>query len=180
MDLNVYTSTLETRIEQMLSQMYSITKYNAEIDCYLRVDPQYSTNVHFRVENLMPREGIANLTWAKDLYNRLRLFSCQENSLTVKFVDAKSRWTPERYNEGDYYDYGQARRPKLWTNLAENKGLSAIIEAMYPKPEESSNAITVRLDWKYQAPGGEVSCITIRAPQIAIPMLLPLHPAAQQ
>lgn len=179
MDLNVYTSALETRIQQMLSQVYHIAKYRARIECDLTVRPGCLALCEFSVWRLIPRTGEASLEWGIDLYNRVRAFPSTNKKVSFNF--SRSHWTAERYSSGYNWDYTttgpEARRENTWANLILNKGLGVTIEAWFDSPAEASPTVTAKLTWTFQAEGGEPETPeVIPDPVIATPVLLPLYP----
>ena len=181
MDLNIYTQALETRIQQMLSQVYHVARYRARIVCELTVTPGCQAMCEFSVWKLMPREGAASITWGADLYTRVRSFPSTNKK--VSFAFSRSHWTPERYGSGYCWNYtaptGEQRRENTWANLEANDGLGVTIEAWFESPAEASQDVTVKLMWEFQAEGGEPETPEEEAPitMAATPILLPLHTA---
>jgi hypothetical protein len=178
MDLDVYTSALETRIQQMLSQVYHVARYRARISCDLTVRPGSQASCEFFIWNLTPRNGPANLEWGVDLYSRVRAFPSTNRKVSFNF--SRSHWSLERYSSGYTWDHtaapGEQRRDNTWANLELNHGLGATIEGWFESPAEASQNVTVKLQWMFQAEGGEPETPELQALiTMAVPMILPLH-----
>lgn len=180
MDLNIYTQALETRIQQMLSQVYHVARYRARISCDLTVRPGSQALCEFSVWKLMPRDCPASMPWGVDLYTRIRSFPSTNKK--VSFIFSRSHWTTERYSGGYNWIYnaapGEQRRENTWANLEANGGLGVTIEAWFESPAEASQDVTVKLSWAFEAEGGEPETPEVPAITMAVPMILPLHQAA--
>lgn len=151
MDIKVYTDMMESHLLQLLGILHPHAKCvnGIHCECLCRPQPLEISNsrkmwVEWSMYKVVPVQGKASYEWASELHRRLRKFPCL-GDLTIKYDKPRANWGETSYYYGTNYSTGFNH---TWDNLDANGGLTVRGQAHIPMPDEASDCVVIRLEWK--------------------------------